>query len=52
MVERRGMRDVLGAGMFSANAGHTGVRGFAGFGEGVVAAVKVFAFLHLSDRAS
>lgn len=49
VVERRGMWDVLGARMFGANAGHTSVRGFAGLGESVVAAIKVFAFLHLSD---
>lgn len=41
----RGMRDVLGDGVLAAYLGDAGVRGFAGFGEGVVAAVEVFAFL-------
>lgn len=46
------MRNVLGVGMFSANASHARVRGFAGFREGIVAAVEVFAFLQGSDRNS
>jgi hypothetical protein len=34
---RRRMWDVLGHGVFAADGGHAGIRGFAGFGEGVVA---------------
>ena len=37
------MWDVVGFGVFGADGGHAGVGGFAGFGEGVVARVKVFA---------
>ena len=39
------MRDVLWERMLAANLRHANVGGFACFGEGVVTAVKVFAFL-------
>lgn len=46
-VERGGVRDVVGAGVLGADGCHAGVAGFAGFGECIVAGVKVFAFLLL-----
>jgi hypothetical protein len=39
------VRDVLGDRMLATDLGDAYVRGFAGFGEGVVAGVKVFALL-------
>ncbi len=39
------MRDVFCLGVFGADGGDTRVGGFAGFGEGVVARVEVFALL-------
>lgn len=39
------MRDVFREGMLAADGGHTAFGGFAGFGEGVVAGVEVFALL-------
>ena len=43
---RRGqVRDVLGQRVLRADRGDAGVRGLAGLGEGVVAAVEVFALL-------
>ena len=39
------MGDVVSLGVFGADGGDAGVGGFAGFGEGVVARVEVFAFL-------
>ena len=39
------MWDVLGLRVFGANGGNAGVRGFTGFGESIVAGVKVLAFL-------
>lgn len=39
--------------MFGTDAGHTSVRGLAGLGQSIIAAVEVFAFLYVSDlRAS
>ena len=38
------MGDVVGFGVLGADGGHAGVGGFAGFGEGIVAGVEVFAF--------
>jgi hypothetical protein len=42
---RRGMWDVLGRRMLAADGGDADVRGFAGFGEGVVARVEVLPLL-------
>lgn len=39
------MRDVFGNGMFATDGCHANIRGFAGFGKGVVARVEVFALL-------
>lgn len=39
------VRDVLGHGVLGADVGDANVGGFAGFAEGVVARVEVFAFL-------
>ena len=39
------MRDVVGVGVFGADGCDACVGGFAGFGEGVVAGVEVFALL-------
>lgn len=44
------MRDIVCVRVFSANACHTSVRCFAGFRQGIVAAVEVFAFLRRSVR--
>jgi hypothetical protein len=44
------VRDVFGERVLFANGGDADVAGFAGFGEGVVAAVKVFAFLRKRKR--
>lgn len=41
------MRDVLREGVLGADAAGVDARGFAGFGEGVVAAVEVFAVFEL-----
>lgn len=43
------MRDVLRDGVFAADLCDADVGGFAGFGEGVVAGVEVFAFLMERD---
>lgn len=37
--------DIFSLGVLGADGGHACVGGFAGFGEGVVAGVEVFAFL-------
>lgn len=39
------MRDRVWVWVFAADLGYAGVGGFAGFAEGVVAGVKVFALL-------
>jgi hypothetical protein len=39
------VRNLLGNGVFATDGGDTDVGGFAGFGEGVVAAVEVLALL-------
>lgn len=41
------MRDVLREGVLGADAAGVDARGLAGFGEGVVAAVEVFAVFEL-----
>lgn len=40
------MRDVLCIGMFGANACYTSIRGFAGLGQRIIAAVEILAFLY------
>jgi hypothetical protein len=44
--------DGVCGGVLGANVGHSGVGGFAGFGEGIVAGVEVFAFLLRVDSVS
>ena len=44
------MWDVLREGVLGADGGDTDVRGLAGLGEGVVAAVEVFALLQMEGR--
>jgi hypothetical protein len=39
------VRDLLRVGVLAANLGDADIRGFASFGEGIVAAVKVLALL-------
>jgi hypothetical protein len=46
------VRDVVCGGVLGAYVGHARVGSFAGFGEGVVARVKVFAFLVRCDEVS
>ena len=43
--ERGHVRDGVCGGVLSPDICHAGVGGFAGFGEGIVAGVEVFAFL-------
>lgn len=43
------MRNLLRHGVLAADGSDTNVRGFSGFGEGVVAAVKVLALLEVED---
>jgi hypothetical protein len=45
VCERGEVGDGVGGGVFCADGGHAAVGGFAGFGEGVVAGVEIFAFL-------
>lgn len=44
------VRDVFGLWVLRADGGDARVGGFAGFGEGVVAGVEVFAFLERGKR--
>ena len=46
------VRDGVCGGVLGAYVGHARVGSFAGFGEGVVARVKVFAFLARVDEVS
>jgi hypothetical protein len=46
------VRDVVCGGVLGAYVGHARVGSFAGFGEGVVARVEVFAFLARCDEVS
>jgi hypothetical protein len=46
------VRDVVCGGVLGAYVGHARVGSFAGFGEGVVARVEVFAFLVRCDEVS
>jgi hypothetical protein len=50
--ERGRVRDGICGGVLGAYAGHTSVGSFAGFGEGVVARVEVFAFLARFNEVS
>ena len=43
------MRDILWDRMFTANLCYANIGGFASFGECIVAAIKVFAFLNCPD---
>jgi hypothetical protein len=44
---RGDVRDLLGVGVLAADLGDADVASFAGFGEGVVAAVEVLALLQI-----
>ena len=44
--------NVVRGGMLGTDGGHAGVGSFAGFREGIVAGVKVFAFLLQLDEVS
>ena len=49
-IARRGeMRDVLGIRMLRADLGHSGIRCFAGFGEGIIAGIEVLSLLPRID---
>jgi len=52
LCRRARVRDVFGDGVFAADLGGADVLGFAGFGEGVVAGVEVFALLQGGEGVS
>jgi len=49
---RRDVGNLFGNGVLTADRCDTDVRGFAGFGEGIVAAVEVFTLLQIRKLAS
>jgi hypothetical protein len=46
------VRNGVCGGVLGANVGHARVRGFAGFREGVVTGIEIFAFLLRVSRVS